>query len=131
MIVDVCKKIGDIIVLVFFLHILISFMVLGIALVLGRIVEFKRSALNNMVAITALSGIFLVGTGIIIGIGDSLHAYLYITFILQLIITCLFFLIYRHFKKVGNSKLINISSMILVMISYLTYVYYIIGSFLY
>lgn len=106
-------------------------MVLGIALVLGRIVEFKRSALNNMVAITALSGIFLVGTGMYIGIGESLHAYFYITFILQLIIICLLFFNYRHFKKAGNSKFINISSMILVIISYLTYVYYIIGSYLY
>jgi hypothetical protein len=118
-------------VLVFLLHILISFMVLGITLVPGRIVEFKRSGLNNIVGIIGISGIFLVGTGIYIGIGESLQTYLYITFILQLIIICLFFLNYRHFKKVGYSKFINISSMILVIISYLTYVYYIIGSFLY
>ncbi|WP_226535900.1 hypothetical protein [Fictibacillus halophilus] len=128
---DIWKKIGEMIVLVLLLHILISFMVLGIAFILGRIVEFKRSSLNNMVAITALSGIFLVGTGMYIGIGESLHAYFYITFILQLIIICLLFFNYRHFKKAGNSKFINISSMILVIISYLTYVYYIIGSFLY
>lgn len=117
--------------LVLLLHILISFMVLGITLVPAQIVEFKRSALNNIVGINGLLGIILVGIGIFIGIGDSLHAYLYITFILQLIIICLFFLHYRHFKKVGYSKFINISSIILVIISYLTYVYYIIGSFLY
>ncbi|OOE12361.1 hypothetical protein UN64_09655 [Fictibacillus arsenicus] len=117
--------------LVFSFHILISFMVLGITLVPAQIVEVKRSALKNIVGITGISGIFLVGTGIFIGIGESLHAYLYITFILQLIIICLFFLNYRHFKKVGYSKFINISSMILVIISYLTYVYYIIGSFWY
>lgn len=122
---------GDIIVLVFLLHILISFMVLGITLVPAQIVEFKRSALNNIVGITGISGIFLVGIGMYIGMGESLHAYFYITFILQLIIICLFFLNYRHFKKVGYSKFINISSMILVIISYLNYVYYIIGSFLY
>jgi hypothetical protein len=115
----------------FLFHILISFMVLGITFVPAHIVEFKRSALNNIVGTTVISGIFLVGTGMYIGIGDSLHAYFYITFILQLIIIFLFFLNYRHFKKVGSSKFINISSIILVIISYLTYVYYIIASFMY
>lgn len=117
--------------LVFILHILISFMVLGIALIPAQIVEFKRSTLNNMVGIIGLSGIFLVGTGIFIGIGETLHTYIYITLILQFIILCSFYLLYRIFKNMGYSSLINLSSISLVIISYLTYVYYIIGSFLY
>ncbi len=125
------RKTGDIFVLVFSLHILISFMVLGITLVPAQIVEFKRIGLNNMVAIIGLSGIFLVGTGIFIGIGESLHTYIYITLFLQLLILCLFYILYRLFKKVGYSSLINSCSISLTIISYLTYVYYIIGSFLY
>ena len=125
------RKTGDIFVLVFSLHILISFMVLGITLVPAQIVEFKRIGLNNMVAIIGLSGIFLVGTGIFIGIGESLHTYIYITLFLQLLILCLFYILYRLFKKVGHSSLINSCSISLTIFSYLTYVYYIIGSFLY
>lgn len=117
--------------LVFLLHILISFMVLGITLIPAQIVEFKRSTLNNMVAIIGLSGIFFVGTGIFIGIGESLHTYIYIALILQLFILCLFYLLYRLFKKVGYSNIINSCSIFLVIISYSTYAYYIIGSFLY
>jgi hypothetical protein len=106
-------------------------MVLGISLVPAQIVEIKSSTVKNIVGIYGLLGIILVGTGIFIGGGDSLHSYIYITFILELIILCLFFLLYRLFKKVGYSKLINICSICLVIISHLTYVYYIIGSFLY
>lgn len=117
--------------LVFLLHILISFMVLGIALVPAQIVEVKSSALKNTVGITGILGIILVGIGIFIGIGEYLQAYFYVTFIVQLIIICILFFNYRHFRKVGYSNFINISSMILVIVSYLTYVYYIIASFLY
>lgn len=106
-------------------------MVLGITLVPAQIVEIKCSTLKNIVAISGLLGIILVGTGIFIGEGESLYAYLYITFILQLIILGLFFLIYRLFKKVGYSKFINICSICLVVFSHSTYVYYIIASFLY
>jgi hypothetical protein len=106
-------------------------MVLGITLFPAQIVDIKSSTLKNIVGISGLLGIILVGTGIFIGGGESLHAYLYITFILQLIILGLFLLIYRLFKKVGYLKLINICSICLVIISHLTYVYYIISSFMY
>ena len=105
-------------------------MVLGITLVPAQIVEIKSSTLKNIVGISGLLGIILVGTGIFIG-GESLHAYLYITFILQLIILGLFLLLYRLFKKVGYLNLINFCSICLVIISHLTYVYYIIMSFMY
>jgi hypothetical protein len=110
---------------------LISFMVLGITLVPAQIVEIKSSTLKNIVGISGLLGIVLVGIGIFIGGGESLHAYLYITFILQFIILGLFFLIYRLFKKTGYSKFINICSICLFIFSHLTYIYYIIASFLY
>ena len=106
-------------------------MVLGITLVPAQIVEIKSSTLKNIVGISGLLGIILVGTGIFIGGGESLHAYLYITLILQLIILGLFLLLYRLFKKVGYSNLINFCSICLVIISHLTYVYYIIMSFMY
>lgn len=106
-------------------------MVLGITLVPSQIVELKSSTLKKFVEISGLFGIILVGTGIYIGVGESLHAYLYITFILQLIVLGLFYLIYRLFKRVGFSKLINICSICLVLISHLTYVYYISASFIY
>ncbi|MFI8493304.1 hypothetical protein ACIGC1_10395 [Peribacillus butanolivorans] len=117
--------------LVWFLDILICFMALGITMFAAQMVENKSSTLNNLLAISVLLGILLVGTGIYIGMGGSLHAYLYITFILQLIILGLLLLIYRLFKKVGYSKLISICSLCLLTISHLTYVYYIIGSFIY
>ncbi|MGE7879787.1 hypothetical protein [Peribacillus muralis] len=112
--------------LVWLLHILICFMVLGITLFPAQIVKS-----NNTIGKSGLLGVILVGTGVYIGGGETLHAYLYITFILQLIIIGLFFLLYRLFKKVGYSKLINIFSICLVIISHLTYVYYIIASFVY
>ena len=84
-----------------------------------------------MVGISVLLGIILVGTGIYIGVAEAVHAYHYIAFIVQLIILGLSLLIYRLFKKVGYSKLINICLLCLVTISHLTYVYYIIGSFIY
>lgn len=117
--------------LVWLLHILICFMVLGITFFAPQMVENKSSTLSYLIAISVLLGVMLVGTGIYIGMGESLHAYIYITFILQLIILGLLLLIYRLFKKVGYSKLINICSLCLVTISHLTYVYYIIASFIY
>ena len=116
----------------FLLHILISFMVLGISLFPAQMVRTKGGGtLANMAGISGFLGIILVGTGIFIGGAEAVHAYHYITFIAQLIILGLSLLIYRLFKKVGYSKLINICSICLVIISHLTYIYYIIGSFLY
>lgn len=117
--------------LVFSLHILICFMVLGTTMFPAEIVESKTRTQDNILGISGLSGILLVGTGIYIGGGESLHAYLYITFILQLIILALFLLIYRLFKKVGYSKLITICSICLFIISHVSFVYYIIASFIY
>lgn len=115
----------------FLLDILMSFMVLGITLFSAHIIKFKNSTLENIVAITGLFGIFLVGTGMYIGGSVSVHAYHYIIFIVQLIITGLLLLLYRLFKRGGPSKLINICSIFLVLVSLLTYVYYIIASFIY
>ncbi|MGG4264720.1 hypothetical protein [Peribacillus simplex] len=117
--------------LVWLLHILICFMALGITFFAPQMVENKSKTLGYLIAISVLLGVMLVGTGIYIALGESLNSYIYITFILQLIILGLLLLIYRHFKKVGYSKLINICSLCLVTISHLTYVYYIIGSFIY
>ena len=116
----------------FLLHILISFMVLGISLFPAQMVKTKGGGtLANMAGVSGLLGIILVGTGIYIGGAEAVHAYHYITFIAQLIILGLSLLIYRLFKKLGYSKLINICSICLVIISQLTYVYYIIASFIY
>jgi hypothetical protein len=106
--------------------------VLGISLFPAQIVKTKSGGtLANMAGISGFLGIILVGTGIFIGGAEVVHAYHYITFIAQLIILGLSLLIYRLFKKVGYSTLINICSICLVIISHLTYIYYIIGSFLY
>lgn len=106
-------------------------MVLGITLFPAKTVKFNNRTLNNTTAIYGLFGIILVGLGMYIGGGESLHAYFYITVIIQLIILGLFVLTYHLFKKVGYSKLINICSLCLVTISYLMYIYYIIASFIY
>jgi hypothetical protein len=118
-------------VLEFILHILICIMVLGISFFPAQMVKTKGGTLANMAGITGLLGLLLVGTGIYIGGAEAVHSYHYITFIVQLIILGLFLLIYHLFKKVGYSKLININSICLAIISQLTYVYYIIASFIY
>lgn len=107
-------------------------MVLGISMFPSQMVKTTDGGtLASMAGISGLLGIFLVGTGIFIGGAEVVHAYHYITFIAQLIILGLFLLIYHLFKKVGYSKLINISSIFLALFSHLTYVYYIIASFMY
>lgn len=126
------EKIGDINVLELLLHISISFMVLGISMFPAQMVKTKGGGtLASMAGISGLLGFFLVGTGIFIGGAEAVHAYHYITFIAQLFILGLFLLIYHLFKKVGYSKLINICSIFLAIISHLTYVYYVIASFMY
>lgn len=117
--------------IVFSLHILISFIVFGISFFPINTVNFKKSSLNNIVGIYGIAGIVIVGLGMYLGGGESLHAYIYITFIIQLIILALFFLISLLVKKVGFSKIINICSFCLVTISFLLYLYYIILSFIY
>lgn len=117
--------------LVFLLHILISFIVLGIALLLAQILGSTNSTINRVTAKVILFGILLVGIGIYIGSNSSLHNYFYITLVLLLILLFVLTLIYRRFKKVGNTTIINISSIFLVAISYLVYIYYIVSSFMY
>ncbi|KQL39174.1 hypothetical protein AN960_09335 [Bacillus sp. FJAT-25509] len=118
--------------LVFVLHILISFMVLGISLLLPvQTVKYKISKLNNITGIYGILGIVIVGIGIFIGGGESLHEYIYITFIIQLIILGLLLLVNFLNKKVGYSKLKSICSLCLITISLLFYIYYIIASFIY
>lgn len=106
-------------------------MVLGISLFPVRTVESKNRKLENIAGIYGFVGILLAGTGIYIGGGGTLQAYIYITFIAQLLILCLFVLISSQRKKVGHSVLINIISICLVTISFLTYVYYIVASLIY
>ena len=117
--------------LAFVLHILTSFMVLGISLLSVGTVKFKSNKLNIVSTTLSAIGIILVGTGIYIGVGESLQAYIYITFIIQLIILGLFLVINLLIKKAGYSKLISICSICFVAISFLSYVYYIIASFIY
>ena len=116
---------------VFLLDILISLMVLGISFFSVKTVKFKSSNLDNISTIYGFVGIFLVGTGMYIGGGESLKAYYYITFIIELIILVLFILIYRLIKRKGHSRVINICSIFLNTISFLFYIYYIIASFTY
>lgn len=116
---------------VFLLHIIISFIVLGIALLLAQIVEFNSSRMNKITARFSLIGILLVGTGIYVGSKSSLDMYFYITLVLQLILLFVLTLIYHRFKKVGHTTIINIGSIFLVAISYSVYIYYIISSFIY
>ncbi len=117
--------------LLFLLDILISLMVLGIAFFPIQTVNVTNSKLENMMGIYGFVGISLVGTGMYIGGGESIRDYYYLTFSVELIILLLFLLIYRHIKRKGHSRLINICSICLVTISYLLYVYYIIASFIY
>lgn len=118
--------------LVFLLHISISFMVLGISLIPAQIVEVKKSSvLKNTVGLSGLLGIMLVGTGIYIGGGESLQPYFYITFIVQLLILCFFIILYSLYKKSGYSTFINIFCIFLAALSHFMYGYYIVASFLY
>ncbi|WP_400242223.1 hypothetical protein AB3U99_15140 [Niallia sp. JL1B1071] len=117
--------------LVLLFHLLSSFMVLAISLFLGKTVNFESKKLNNIIGGYGLTGIVLVGIGIYIGIGENLKAYMFITFLGQLVIICFFLLIFSLLKKDGYSKLINIYSICLVIISHLIYIYYIIASFIY
>ncbi|MBM7603228.1 hypothetical protein JOC75_001198 [Metabacillus crassostreae] len=117
--------------MVLLFHILISFMLLGISLFPVQTIKFESSRLKNLSGIFGLVGIMVAGIGIYIGGGSSFHAYIYITFIIQLIVLGLFLLLYLRVKKVGYSILLNIFSISLVTISYIFYVYYIIASFIY
>lgn len=118
-------------VLEFLIHILISIMVLVISLFLGITVEFKSKSKNNIAGFYGLAGMLLAGIGIYIGAGEIVHAYHYITLVSESFILGVLLLIRLLFKKRGPSKLINIGSICLVTISYVTYVYYIIASFIY
>ena len=73
----------------------------------------------------------LVGTGIYIGGGETLYAYYYIAFIVELLILGLFLLMRHQFKKAGHSTFIDICSILLVFISQLTYVYWVVASIIY
>ncbi|MED3791347.1 hypothetical protein P4571_02655 [Niallia alba] len=117
--------------LVLLFHLLSSFMVLAISLFLGKAVNFDSKKLNNIIGGYGLIGIVLVGIGIYIGMGENLKSYIFITFLGQLVIIGFFLLIFRLLKKDGYSKFINISSICLVIISHLIYIYYIIASFIY
>jgi hypothetical protein len=126
------KKIGDIYtVLAFLFHILISLIVLGISILSVGTVKFKNNKLKILSTTCSSIGIILVGIGIFIGGGDSLHAYIYITFIIQLIILILFLLLNLFNNKVEYSKIKSISSICLITISLILYIYYIIASFIY
>ena len=124
-------KIGDIFVVTFVFHILISVMVLGISFFPVHTIKFESDKLDNIGAIYGMAGIFLVGTGMYIGGGESLHAYIYITFLSALFVLILFVLINQYIKRRGHSTLINICSISLITASFFFYIYYIIASFIY
>lgn len=115
----------------FIIHITVSFMVLGISLFMGAIVDFNNRAKNGVAGFVGGAGIILAGTGIYIGASQSVHAFHYITLMAQLIILGLLLALRHQFKKTGPSTFINIASICLVILNHLAYVYYIVGSFIY
>lgn len=118
--------------LVLLFDVLIGLITLVIPFILINTLKFNSGTLDNIAGGYVLFVIILVGTGMYIGVGSSFHAYLYITLIVQSIILGLSLLIRNLlFKKIGHSKLINISSLCLVTISYIMYIYFIIASFIY
>ena len=116
-------------ILTFILDILISFLVLGIGFLPPDIVGNK--SLKNIAYFFGFLGIMLVGTGIYIGGGETVHAYYYISLVVELLILGLFLFMRRQFKKAGHSTLIDICSISLLLLSQLMYVYWIVASFIY
>jgi len=118
-------------VLEFIIHVTVTFMVLGISLFMGAIVEFKNKVKNEVAGFVGGTGIILAGTGIYIGGSQSVHAFHYITLVALLIILGFLLALRHQFKKTGPSTFINIASIGLVILNHLAYVYYIVASFIY
>jgi len=115
----------------FLLEITTSIMVLGIALIASELVDSKHKLLKNISYTCGATGLLLLCTGLYFGTAQSLHVYHYVSFAIEVLILGFLVIMQRQLKKSGHSIFIDICSICLVIISQLTYVYYIVASFIY